>query len=244
MRNFPDSYFDRIPIGFKNRILIYINYIFALPSAFIDKLTPQIDMASIATSGSTATATDVELLSDEGGGLLWEEGITTATFFKGDFASASTSLRSQFSKTLAVNPWLAGRLVVCSIKKKVVLRHPSNPTESDIDKLFNSAPPPTSPVSADKPYTELCTSMFKEKKYVVTRGDRLIGKDTPVTLLSIVKGSELDTYTVIFSMSHAIGDGRTYYEILKMLSPKNNKPVRPLTVDRIQTFSETMREVS
>ena len=48
------------------------------------------------------------------------------------------------------------------------------------------------------------------------------------------------TLVLIFSMSHVIADGRTYYEIYKMLSP--GAEVRSLVSERIHTFSETMKD--
>ena len=80
---------------------------------------------------------DIELLRDEAGGLLYETGIATITFFRGDIVAASQALRAQFDKVARLNPWLAGRLVRDKASKgKLVLRHPVAPTEAHIDAGF------------------------------------------------------------------------------------------------------------
>ena len=82
--------------------------------------------------------------------------------------------------------------------------------------------------------------MFKEKKYVVDNGYALVGKDKPLTLLTIIE-SHFNEYSLIFSISHVIADGRTYYEIYKMLQP--GAEVRSLSPARVKTFSTAMRDV-
>jgi len=43
-------------------------------------------------------------------------------------------------------------------------------------------------------------------------------------------------------MSHAVGDGLTYYEIFKQLQP--GAAVRELATARVQSFSESLRDMS
>ena len=53
--------------------------------------------------------TDIELMRDEAGGLLYEAGIATVTFFRGDIVAASRALRAQFDAVARLNPWPSGR---------------------------------------------------------------------------------------------------------------------------------------
>jgi hypothetical protein len=54
--------------------------------------------------------------------------------------------------------------------------------------------------------------------------------------LIIIKGE----FALIFSISHQIVDGRTYYEVFKMLEPNSN--IRELPTKRIMDFSDKMRD--
>eukprot|EP00586_Coscinodiscus_wailesii_P020264 CAMPEP_0172498320 /NCGR_PEP_ID=MMETSP1066-20121228/112157_1 /TAXON_ID=671091 /ORGANISM="Coscinodiscus wailesii, Strain CCMP2513" /LENGTH=425 /DNA_ID=CAMNT_0013271551 /DNA_START=86 /DNA_END=1363 /DNA_ORIENTATION=+ len=188
---------------------------------------------------------DIELLKDEcaPGGLMMEEGITSITFFKGNFQPASDALLAQFLRVVSSNPWLAGRLV--KTKQGIRLRHPINPVASgDYDSLVSVVPPSSSPdtptLTPNTPYVDMCNAMYKSKKQIIVpSGNASLDKDKPVTLLTLVATTPLQ-FALVFSMSHVVGDGRTYYEIFKMLSP--GAAIRELTSDRIMSFSESMRD--
>ena len=188
-----------------------------------------------------AARNDIQLLKDEGGGLLMEEGITTVTFYTGNFRSSSEAVRAQFAQVVAANPWLAGRLV--KEKGGVLVRHPVN-TDGMIESLFTatsaddaSAAFKHTPRTA---YVDICTEMYKSKVVVVGSGYSLLGKDKPLTLLTLAESAP-GAFALIFSMSHVVGDGRTYYEILKMLQP--GAAVRELPSTRVMTFSESMKDM-
>ena len=189
-----------------------------------------------------AARNDIQLLKDEGGGLMMEEGITTVTFYTGNFKSSSEAVRAQFAQVVAANPWLAGRLV--KEKGGVLVRLPVNTDEGVIESLFTataaddaSAGFKHTPRTA---YVDICTEMYKSKVVVVGSGYSLLGKDKPLTLLTLAESAP-DAFALIFSMSHVVGDGRTYYEILKMLQP--GAAVRELPSTRVMTFSESMRDM-
>ena len=183
----------------------------------------------------------IPLLKDESGGLMWEEGISTITFYKGgDFQTVSKSLRAQLALVVGSNPWLAGLLV--KTKKGPCLRHPIKPSETDIDSLFAvySANDISFKLKRSSPYSQICKNMYSSRKIIVGNGQALLGKNKPVAILSIVE-LESGYFSLIFSVSHVVADGRTYYEIFKMLQP--GAPVRELNPDRIMSFSDTMRDM-
>ena len=187
---------------------------------------------------------EITLLKDEGGGLMMEHGITTITFYKGDFASSADALRAQFALVVEANSWLAGRLV--KSRGGVSLRHPTSPAASDIDVIFTISPVDGAAAAAAPlmlaptvPYTKICTDLCASKM-MVGSGTSLLGKNLPITLLTLTE-SAAGEFSLVFSLSHAVGDGRTYYEILQMLQP--GASVRSLTSTRIQSFSEAMRDV-
>ena len=89
-------------------------------------------MAQVAPDGQQ----EVELLKDEVGGLMWETGITTITFYTGDFSAAASALRAQFDLVVASNPWLVGRLA--KGKAGIRLLHPAEPGAAHIEPLFRA----------------------------------------------------------------------------------------------------------
>lgn len=186
-------------------------------------------------------ANEVVLLKDEGGGLMQEEGIATLTFYRGDFAAAATALRAQLALVVASNPWLAGRLV--KTKEGVRLSHPATPVDSaEVDALFTASAadsPAALKISPTTPYLTTCAAMYKSKTVIVGSGYALLGKDRPVTLLTLAESAPGE-FALVFSISHAIADGRTYYEVFKMLRP--GAAVRALPTTRVMTFSESMRD--
>ena len=203
-------------------------------------------------NGCSEGVVDVELLKDERGGLMWEEGITTITYYTAStenaFVQASEALQAQFALVAESNPWILGRLV--KVKGKgVCLQHPAKPSSKDIEPVFrtiedNSLPKMASfSTSSSASYIDICKELCskKGKAAAVGSGYSLVGKsDRPVSLLTLTKCGG-DSFALVFSMSHAIGDGRTYYEIYKMLEP--GAAVRKLEPSRMQTFSESMRDM-
>jgi hypothetical protein len=182
------------------------------------------------------------------------EGIATISFYKGaksNFKAECESLRAQFHLVVAANPWLAGRLVKAP-KKCVRLRHSVSPSVREIDSLFITTKDSTVggekdtttaafKISPSSSYTKICTEMYKaKKKLIVGSGSAILGKDEPVALLTMAESEIAGEFALIFSICHAIGDGRTYYEIFKMLQP--GAEVRELNSNRVMSFSETMRE--
>jgi hypothetical protein len=188
--------------------------------------------------------TDVELMRDEAGGLLYETGIATITFFSGDIVAASEALRAQFEKVARANPWLVGRLVRDKTSHgKLVLRHPTSPTRAHVDAVFASDRAEDAGSNGDLnlgvPYAKLCRALYSKKR-VVPMGSALVNKpDAPVAMLRLDRATA-SSFSLTFSLSHSVGDGRTYYEILKMLTP--DAAAASLVANRRDAFSEDMRD--
>ena len=198
-------------------------------------------MAALSPDPAEAEKQDIQLLKDEAGGLMMEEGITTISFYKGDFQATTEALRAQFAQVVASNPWLAGRLV--KAKGGASLRHPSSPSAAEIDALFTvtaAADTAAFKLAPTAPYTKICTDMYASKKVIVGSGFSLIGKDKPVAILTLAESAPGE-FALIFSMSHAVGDGRTYYEILRMVQP--GAAVRQLVSARVLSFSESIKDM-
>ena len=82
--------------------------------------------------------------------------------------------------------------------------------------------------------------MYASNKVVVGSGFATKGKDKPLAILTLLHSTDSSTFALVFSISHVIADGRTYYDIFNMLSPGTS--VRELNPARVMTFSETMRD--
>ena len=198
-------------------------------------------MAKVYSSRST-----VHLLKDEAGGLMMETGITTITFYKGTFNAASAALRAQFAEVVKANPWLAGRLI--KSRSGTQLQFPAEGvSEGLVSAMFashafqegaNAKDGALFLPAPERGYEAICTEMYRSGTIIVESGSALLGKDKPVALLTLAE-SKAGEFALVFSLSHSVGDGRTYYEVLKMLAP--GSAVRKLPAARVQAFSEAMR---
>ena len=107
---------------------------------------------------------DVSLLKDEKGGLMMEYGISTISYFKGDYAAAASALRAQLQLVATANPWLCGRLV--KAKDGTTLQHPTVPSPEDIDAIFSSVSSTESKekidftLDANANYIDMCKAMY------------------------------------------------------------------------------------
>ncbi|CAM9248986.1 unnamed protein product, partial [Heterosigma akashiwo] len=131
---------------------------------------------------------------------------------------------------------------------QVKLRHPAAPAAAALDAMFAVAPaaadgadrPALKFISLQNNYVEMCTELYKDKGgAMVGTGYSLVDSDAPVAMVTVL-GTAPGEFALVFSLSHAIADGRTYYEVLRMLQP--GAAVRSLSSARVQGFSEAMRD--
>jgi len=166
-------------------------------------------------------------------------------------ASGPTTLQPQPSaasvphKPASLCPRLAGRLVKSKSKSghAVRLDHPAHPSAEEIDRLFTVTSATDSAafkLSSSASYVDICKSMYKSKTVVVDCGSALVGKDKPVAQVTLAESATKGEFALIFSVSHSVADGRTYYDVFKMLQPGG--AVRALASTRVQSFSEAMRD--
>ncbi len=160
----------------------------------------------------------VPLLPIESSKALMEEpGVTSITFYRGDMARAIAYVRARFREIVDANPWLAGRLVRDKQNKNVQLVHPQTPVPDDvIDRLFHPNPSQLR-IGSEMRYEELSKAT---KSAVLNKGRKLINKPDPVTRITILPDVNRpdDGFALIFSLSHIVADGQTYYQILNSLS--------------------------
>ena len=190
---------------------------------------------------------ELRLLADEAGGLLHAASITTVTFYRGAVSQLALrmALRTQLFKVVSKNPWLAGRLIekekvgtfFSSQSAGITLRFPKEATEDDISPLFDHRYVVPAPRSG---YAAVARALYKSNRVVVEQGRTLLDDEAPVCKLTVAESEEEGVFALVFSLAHAVGDGRTYYDVLRMLQP--GAEVRTLRVARVHAFGEAMRD--
>lgn len=162
-------------------------------------------------------ATDVPLLMSESTMIMWGAGITTVHFFTSSSQSAATFLKDRLLQVVKANPWLSGTLVQDASTKQhgrhVVLRY-SKEDDPSIDTLF--AVDSAMQLSEGMTYADMHKAVETSGAHVVS-GKTLLNKPLPICKLTIAPAADGGGFAVIFSMSHVVGDGATYFALLKML---------------------------
>jgi len=127
-------------------------------------------------------------------------------------------LHAQFSKVVQANPRLTDQLVMDKGGGGTLLQHPASCSEDQINVMFSSVPHRER--CERKLYTpcHLHRDVRGQQKFIVESGYTLLNKDKPVILLTFAE-SKAGEFALVLSMSHAVGDGRTLYEVLEMLTP-------------------------
>ena len=146
--------------------------------------------------------------------------ITTVTFMSGDATSAAKQLRTRFTEVLKANPWLAGRIKKDKASKRVQLHHPMEVKLADVAAMFFGPEEKMPPVvSSTMSFYDICKTLGGSVCEVPTGRD-CVSKSTPLVTLSIVVDHHMPKkrFAVIWSVSHVIVDGFTYYKLLAMLS--------------------------
>ena len=160
-------------------------------------------------------------------------GITTVTFFQShDFLNTCKYLEDRFRKILHANPWLAGRLMWIKNKKRLQLVYPNHVSDNHIHSLFDQQGNIT--VDIDTHYNNIVSHITKNKQVSIPSGLSLRNKNKPLTKITISALAE-NRFSIIFSLSHIIADGATYYSILNMLLSHDN--IMSLNAVRKKTYT-------
>lgn len=157
--------------------------------------------------------------------LNWETNIgvnldpmNTVYFFKGNPQDAAIHIRRRFKAVAEANPWLLGRIERNKKHRNLQLVYPAGPiSETMIDQAVRIDPPGLK-IHLEMPYNEII-AVAEKSKCVLPNGANVVNKADLVTRISISGDANEDqTFVIIFSMSHTVADGYTYYAIQHMLS--------------------------
>ena len=160
--------------------------------------------------------------------------ITTITKLKIKDGNIAYHLRTKLTEMIKQNPWLAGRLTRKFASLKVELRYNAKCSPDIANAHFSVVK--YEGEDDDMTYDQYLKSFHK---YSVLRGGECInnphGKLFAVTLLYSTKSD--DVY-LVFSLSHMIADGFTFYQLYNMLD--SSTPVLPLEATRSTQYEQEL----
>ena len=166
--------------------------------------------------------------------------ICSVTFFQGDIATATLFLQTRIQKVVALNPWLEGKLAKAGKEFQLVY-----PKESiSLSDLLTVLPEPVANLQITTEYEALmkaCIPLSIGYNGLSTGFKQLKEKSTVSRFVIAPTGSaESDSpgFALVFSLSHAVADGYTYYEILGMLSDDSPDGIRALNPSRKQEYEK------
>mmetsp|Transcript_7796 Transcript_7796/g.11356 ORF Transcript_7796/g.11356 Transcript_7796/m.11356 type:complete len:457 (+) Transcript_7796:207-1577(+) len=163
----------------------------------------------------------------------------TLTWFKGDYKDANAKLKNRMRLIIEKNPWLQGRIVSKYRIGKGRTCHLSYVKSNgksgfDIDENLETILPNNSPIHRDESFGEL--------GYILQKAGLMIknGPHEPVFKATIIPCSQSpnEAFALVVQMSHVVGDGATYYEVLNMLCSNSDNAVVKLIPERIMTSKE------
>jgi hypothetical protein len=155
--------------------------------------------------------------------MRFKGGISACNLFQSENKEASiANIKERFQQIVISNPWLKGS---CSKGKKGQVYLNFDNSDTDSSPLIHSGQAPSS-LNEYSNYTDVLNSC---EAYIVEKAFKLYKKKDRLSKLVILHLDE-NRLLLMFSLSHLIGDGFTFYEIFNMLS--NNNEVVSLNVIR------------
>lgn len=172
--------------------------------------------------------TKIALLKIESTSIaLHVAGVSTITFFEGELENIEDEIRIRFKEILDKNPWLCSKLVKNKKHKRLDMVYPTSAQESDMNRIVQINPKGLI-IDSQMNYAELS---LRVRPHLVKSPSSMINKDKYVSSLILVQDSKVKSrFALIFSLSHSVADGHTYYSIFNMLSNKSD--ITALNVDR------------
>mmetsp|Transcript_6766 Transcript_6766/g.15656 ORF Transcript_6766/g.15656 Transcript_6766/m.15656 type:complete len:411 (+) Transcript_6766:41-1273(+) len=132
-------------------------------------------------------------------------GVSSVVFCKGDADACLAQLKTRFRPVLDANLWLAGQF-----DKKKQLVYPKAATDELVDGIITKEDHPTIRDTTD--YDGLVKSAGTIS---VQAGGKLLKTNGRVTRMVVVPISK-EEFALVFSISHAVADGFTYWKIYNM----------------------------
>lgn len=172
--------------------------------------------STIEQNTSEGLKKTIQLLEIESSKALTRDpGITTVSFFTtDDFSEVKKQLKRNLTQVLKANPWLAGRLIRTKGQPLLQLQYAVEISEAQVDEIFIGDL--QIDIKLEMPFLEISKRIIKNKSARIPSGVSMINKDKSLLRLSISHISD-NQYAIIYSLSHTIADGSTFYGIQDML---------------------------
>jgi hypothetical protein len=191
---------------------------------------------SVHPAPEDGITTRLSLLKRESNDFMHSPAVCTITFFEGDITAASSFLKNRISEVLALNPWLGGKLDDST--KKIELVYPTEPIS--VNQVLTVLTEPVKDIQMNTEYESLMKACIplsvKANGWKQFEAKEIVSKF--VIVPTSAKDSDTPGFAFIFSLSHTIADGHTYYEILNMLSDNPSTVVRALNTARKPEYEE------
>jgi len=162
--------------------------------------------------------TKIPLLKIESGFIAQRlAGIATVSFFEGDLDVVYKSIQEKFYTIVNLNPWLTGKLVQGKGDDVISLAyHKSSVSKDSFSRIFSNKPDHIS-ITGTMEYAAILKAVHS---LFIPSTNHMLNKGNRVTSLTLVKDSTdpKGKFALIFSLSHTVADGHTYYKILNMIT--------------------------
>jgi len=167
---------------------------------------------------------------------MYIDGITTVTFFDGPIPLEQ--LKERLVKVVQASPWLVGKLVETDGKKGVQMAFDASPTaEHVLSTIFHDVSLKGISVM---PFEELLERVKDTEAHISADGFTLLNDGLPYTRVTVAQKEDATSWALVFSVSHVIADGYTYYKALQMLSMKEE--ITTLNPERRHSFVPELKE--
>lgn len=164
-------------------------------------------------------------------------GVSTLTFFEGDLASLRDTISQRFLEVCLLNPWLLGRLIQKGYKSPFILEYTPSVHTSTLHQAlsFNNT---TLEINSTMDYQSI---LERTAPYLVQSPQKIQNTEALVSALIFEECKDIPhRFIMIFSLSHTLVDGYSYYAILNMLFGKEK--IRALNVQRKRHLEQKMKE--
>ncbi len=166
------------------------------------------------TKTESKTVQSIALNKFENKLMRYEGGISACNLFHSENKDAAVAfIHERFQQIVSTNPWLKGS---CSKGKKGQIHLNFDTNETDVNPLIFSGQAPNS-LSENSNYTDILSAC---EPYIVEKAFKLYNKKDRLTKLVILNLDD-KRFLLMFSLSHLIGDGHTFYQIFNMLSSQS-----------------------
>lgn len=164
--------------------------------------------------------------------------ISTLTWFKGDYNNVESILHHKIKLVIEKNPWLQGRIVLernRKVEKGYLCYDKDLPI--NVENYLETIDPKKSQISRDTPIEKLDVKLLP---LMIENGPQ-----EPLFRLCIIPCRKFpnNMFGLSFQMSHVIGDGVSYYQLLRMFCSIDQKHIIKLNPVRNMGLREQQIKV-